>query len=25
MPRHWADFIRNSDISEVRPIGTRPG
>mmetsp|Transcript_21554 Transcript_21554/g.59746 ORF Transcript_21554/g.59746 Transcript_21554/m.59746 type:complete len:571 (+) Transcript_21554:16-1728(+) len=24
MPRHWAEFIRNSDISEVRPIGTRP-
>jgi len=24
MPRFWADFIRNSDISEVRPLGTRP-
>lgn len=24
MPRHWADFIRNSDISEVKPIGTTP-
>lgn len=24
MPRYWADFIRNSDINEVRPIGTRP-
>jgi len=24
MPRHWADFIRNSDINDVRPIGTRP-
>lgn len=24
MPRHWADFIRNSDIADVRPIGTRP-
>ena len=22
MPRYWADFIRNSDISEVKPIGT---
>jgi len=24
MPRHWADFIRNSDINDVRPIGTTP-
>lgn len=22
MPRHWADFIRNSDIADVKPIGT---
>lgn len=24
MPRHWADFIRNSPLDEVKPIGTRP-
>ncbi|KAJ9530019.1 hypothetical protein QJQ45_023301, partial [Haematococcus lacustris] len=24
MPRYWADFIRNSDISDVRPLGTTP-
>lgn len=24
MPKHWADFIRNSDITEVKPIGTTP-
>ncbi len=24
MPKHWADFIRNSDIGDVRPIGTTP-
>lgn len=24
MPRHWADFIRNSDLAEVKPIGTSP-
>ncbi|PNH01533.1 actin [Tetrabaena socialis] len=24
MPKHWADFIRNSDITDVRPIGTTP-
>jgi hypothetical protein len=22
--RHWADFIRNSDIADVKPIGTSP-
>ena len=22
MPRHWADFIRNSDLADVKPIGT---
>lgn len=24
MPKHWADFIRNSPLEEVRPIGTTP-
>ncbi|GLC43207.1 hypothetical protein PLESTB_000850700 [Pleodorina starrii] len=24
MPRQWADFIRNSDIGDVKPIGTTP-
>jgi MoxR-like ATPase len=24
MPKHWADFIRNSPMEEVKPIGTRP-
>ncbi len=25
MPRHWADFIRNSDISsDVKPLAKRP-
>ena len=24
MPRYWADFIRNSDIQDVKPIGTSP-
>lgn len=24
MPRHWADFIRNSPVDEVKPIGTTP-
>ncbi|GFR51362.1 hypothetical protein Agub_g13786 [Astrephomene gubernaculifera] len=24
MPRYWADFIRNSDITEVKPLGTTP-
>lgn len=24
MPRYWADFIRNSDINDVKPIGTTP-
>jgi hypothetical protein len=24
MPKHWADFIRNSPVEEVKPIGTTP-
>ena len=24
MPKHWADFIRNSPMEEVKPIGTTP-
>ncbi|WIA32331.1 hypothetical protein OEZ86_003170 [Tetradesmus obliquus] len=24
MPKHWADFIRNSPMDEVKPIGTTP-
>lgn len=24
MPKEWAKFIRNSDITDVKPIGTRP-
>jgi len=24
MPRHWADFIRNSPVEDVKPIGTTP-
>lgn len=24
MPKNWADFIRNSDMNEVRPLGTTP-
>ncbi len=24
MPKHWADFIRNSPLDEVKPIGTTP-
>ena len=24
MPRYWADFIRNADVAEVKPIGTTP-
>lgn len=24
MPKHWADFIRNSPMDEVKPIGTQP-
>jgi hypothetical protein len=24
MPKHWADFIRNSPMEEVKPMGTTP-
>jgi MoxR-like ATPase len=24
MPKHWADFIRNSPAEDVKPIGTTP-
>lgn len=24
MPKHWADFIRNSPMDDVKPIGTQP-
>lgn len=24
MPSYWADFIRNAEVKDVKPIGTTP-